>query len=529
MGLETIVLDHHTLPELLPPAKAIVHPKLLAADHPLFHLPGVGVAFKVVEALLTHHGMSDQIETFLDFVTLGMIADLVPLIRENRYLVQLGLPLLIQSKRPGIQALLSQIKHSGDTDLVGFGLAPRINAVGRLSDAKAAVELLTTDDAQLAKQLALDLQNENTRRQQICEQVFMEADIMVASKGDISQQKAIAIYKEGWHHGVVGIVASRLVDKYHRPVFIGELDADEGVVRGSARGIEALDLCTVLKANESLLTKWGGHKMAAGFSLPAEKADAFCKAIVASCNRALMDKSMAPVVQIDVALEDMATDLFAFAKTLVKLAPFGMENKKPVLYASKLLCDKTMPLGRENKHQRLSLVHPETKTNFECVYWNAHNIIPEKGSLIDIVFTPEINVYNGRERLQLVLADWRLPVKNGELKTAAAAAVIADPAPTPAATSSQPCIRYKSCRTNIIAPQATWHDLRHRENETDVLDKAIAKLGNNLAIFSEETIAGQSTTIYDRVGIAKKQHLLIRQYPPSAAGLATDYHRQRCR
>ena len=521
LGLETIVLDHHALPELLPPAKAIVHPKLLSSEHPLFHLPGVGVAFKVAEALLTDHGMADQIKSLLDYVTLGMIADLVPLIRENRYLVQLGLPLLIKSKRPGIQALLSQIKPSGDTDLVGFGLAPRINAVGRLSDAKAAVDLMTTDDPELAKQLALDLQNENTRRQQICEQVFMEADHMVTSKGDISQQKAIAIYKEGWHHGVVGIVASRLVDKYHRPVFIGELDTDEGIVRGSARGVEALDLCVVLKANESLLSKWGGHKMAAGFSMPAEKADAFCAAIVASCNRALVDSSMAPTVQIDVALEDMGIDLFSFAKTLLKLAPFGMENKKPVLFASKLFCEKTMPLGRENKHHRLDLIHPETKTNFSCVFWNTHNIIPENGSLIDIAFTPEINTYNGRERLQLVLTDWRLSAKHADSKISVTPLPIAA-TPPPFSTQTQ------SVASNSIAamaaphsnlsfvPQITWHDLRHRENEIDVLEKATAKLGDKLAIFSEETASGNSI-VYDRVSLPKKPHLLIRQYPPSAA------------
>lgn len=271
LGVDTIILDHHALPELLPPAKAIVHPKLLNDSHPLFHLPGVGVAYKVAQALLTEHGLASQTDEFLDYVTLGMIADLVPLVRENRYLVQIGLPKLLSSPRPGIKALLSQVKQSGDTDIVGFGLAPRINAVGRLADAQVAVELLTTDNSELANKLSNQLQNENTKRQQICEQVFSEAEQTISALGNVSTQNAISIYKEGWHHGVVGIVASRLVDKYHCPVFIAELDPQEGTVKGSARGTEGLDLCEILKANAHLLTKWGGHKMAAGFSLPAEK------------------------------------------------------------------------------------------------------------------------------------------------------------------------------------------------------------------------------------------------------------------
>ena len=150
LGVETVVLDHHMLPELMPPAVAIVHPKLLSDDHPLFDLPGVGVAYKVCEALLIDKGLEEEVKPLLDYVTLGMIADLVPLVRENRYLVQIGLPCLINSTRPGIRALLAQVRKSEDTDLVGFGLAPRINAVGRLADAKVAVELLTTDDAQVA-------------------------------------------------------------------------------------------------------------------------------------------------------------------------------------------------------------------------------------------------------------------------------------------------------------------------------------------------------------------------------------------
>ncbi len=516
LGVDTIVLDHHALPELLPPAKAIVHPKLLTDEHPLFHLPGVGVAFKVIEALLDNHGKADQAEAFLDYVTLGMIADLVPLIRENRYLVQLGLPRLIKSTRPGIKALLEQVQPSGDTDLVGFGLAPRINAVGRLADAGKAVELLTTDNEKLAKELAMDLHNDNIRRQQICEQVFMEADQIMTSKGDISQQKAIALYKQGWHHGVVGIVASRLVDKYHRPVFIAELDESEGVVRGSARSIDGFDLCAALKANESLLSKWGGHKMAAGFSLPADKADVFCAAIVATCNQLLSDRVMAPVLNIDLSFEDLSMDFFAFTESMNKLAPFGMGNKKPLFYAKKLLCEKSTPLGRENKHRRLDLSDKDAGANFSCLFWNARNTIPEPGALIDIVFTPEINVFNGRQRLQLILSDWRLSGKNGHMETSVPAVAV----PEKTRTDSEEPVGAPDVGARLAEPaalQVIWHDLRHIENENEIIRQAIAKMRTELSIFSEQTDHAQSATTFDRVNMPRKAHLLIRQYPPSIA------------
>jgi len=534
LGVDTIVLDHHTLPELLPPAKAIVHPKRLADDHPLFHLPGVGVAYKVAEALFIEHGMPSEAESFLDYVTLGMIADLVPLIRENRYLVQLGLPKLIASPRAGIQALLSQIQKSGDTDLVGFGLAPRINAVGRLADAQVAVELLTTSDPELAKQLSLQLQNENTKRQQICEQVLSEAEQVLSAQRDLHRQKAISIYKEGWHHGVVGIVASRLVEKYHRPVFIGELDPQEGIIKGSARGVEGLDLCEVLKANGHLLTKWGGHKMAAGFSLPAEKGEAFSAGITSTCNRMMANTNSAPILNIDLALADMGTDLFACAISMNRLAPFGMENKKPLFTANKLLCDKVSSLGKNGKHHRLDLKDQQTNKSFSCVFWNTNNIIPTAGDSIDIVFTPEINVFNGNERLQLVLSDWQLANDNGHAsialepsKNAADSVkettkeisivnIEAQTQPIGGTSIPQPIIIDATPSAKDIS-KPSLIDLRHFENARKITSTAVAKLGNNLAIFSEQTNSKQFSETFDRLSLPKRPHLLIQQFPPSLA------------
>lgn len=406
LGVDTLILDHHTMPEMLPPAVGIIHPKRLHSEHPLFDLPGVGVAYKVCEALLLDQNRPEEIEPLLDFVTLGMIADLVPLVRENRYLVQIGLPKLINTPRPGLQALLKQVRKSDDTDIVGFGLAPRINAVGRLSEAKSAVELMTTDDEVIAETIAKQLQTENVKRQELCERIFREADVMVQTKVNLDADRAIAIWAEGWHHGVVGIVASRLVEKYNRPVFIGELEVAEGVIRGSARGVDGMDLYEALKLNESLLNRWGGHKMAAGFSLEASKGDSFRSALVKTCNKLLESSSKNATLHIDVSItaDEVTTEL---ARLLTKLAPFGMGNKKPLLHVKNVRCLETRELGKEGKHHRITLQSKTSDATFEAVFWNSRNRLPSVDQELHMVFTPEINAFNGRERLQLILSDWR--------------------------------------------------------------------------------------------------------------------------
>lgn len=412
LGVETIIVDHHSMPELLPPAVAILHPKQLADDHPLFHLPGVGVAFKLAEALLLDNQLESKIPELLDFVTLGMIADMVPLVQENRYLVQIGLPVLINSPRAGIKALLNNTVRMDGTDIVGFGLAPRINAVGRLSDASLAVKLMTVEDETEAAELAHQLEMENARRQELCEQIFFEADQKAKHALAAGQDSAIAIYSEKWHHGVVGIVASRLVEKYHCPVFIAELDAEEGKIKGSARGVTGVDLYQVLKANEHLMTKWGGHQMAAGFSAEQANADILCRALVETCNRALAGKPKRAVLEIDLSIKTAELDL-ALTKSLRKLGPFGMWNKKPVLAMDSLTVINSRALGQEGKHHRLMLRSQDAVNQFECVYWRSAGNIPADGEVIDLAFTPEINVFNNSERLQLVLCDWR---KAGEIE-----------------------------------------------------------------------------------------------------------------
>ncbi|MCC7530626.1 MAG: single-stranded-DNA-specific exonuclease RecJ [Candidatus Melainabacteria bacterium] len=523
LGVDTLVLDHHTMPEILPPAIAIVHPKRLAEDHPLFHLPGVGVAYKVCEQLLIDNGYGEEAESLLDFVVLGMIADLVPLVGENRHIVRNGLNTLLKSPRPGMQALLGQVQKSGDTDMVAFGIAPRINAVGRLADANTAVELLTTNDAAVAENIAKQLQLENTRRQDLCEKIFLEADKMVQDKIDLSTDRCIAIYKEGWHHGVVGIVASKLVEKYNRPVFIGELEPEENVVKGSARGVEAIDLYQVLKANEHLLTRWGGHKMAAGWGVEGNKADVLCRALTETCNRMLAGDSMVATLNIDAEALARSVDI-DLARNLQSLAPFGMGNRKPIFILRGMTCRSTRVLGKDGKHHRVMLEHAELQEVLECVMWNTQGIVPQDGQRVDVAFTPEVNSYNGRDRLQLVLTDWRaekqgdddIMVVHTSMKRSSA---VPQKAPTTAAAvpgEVDAISALAGSRREIRSQITTWKDLREFDNKNDVLKKAAERLGTDFVLFSETILEAGGLSVCDRTAVNPASNLIIWQFPPSS-------------
>lgn len=519
LGVDTVVVDHHTMPELLPPAVATIHPKLLREEHPLYNLPGVGAAYKLCEALLIKKGMPEKADALLDYVTLGMIADLVPLIDENRYLVQIGLPKLVASKRPGIKALLSQVKGSGGTDIVGFGLAPRINAVGRLADANLAVELMTTDDEAKAQELAKQLERENERRQELCEKINFAADQMVASSVNLTNERAIVIYDEGWHHGVVGIVASRLVEKYNCPVFIGELHKDEGIVKGSARSVDGVDLYAVLKENEHLLMKWGGHKMAAGFAVEIGKADALRSGITEACNRMLNGKTRTSTLDIDAVVSSNEVTM-ELASLIAKIAPFGMANKKPVLVVNGLTCVGARALGKEGKHSRIMLRDTNSSLPFEAVMWNSRGRIPADGQEVDVAFIPEINEYNGTKRLQLLLVDWRGAGENNEPALDEGETLV--PVSTlveKASKAVKPAVPAEPVEAKATAPiqsvKMNWKDLRGHSSPTGLLESASRKLGSGVAIYGESCLRIPGITFADRTNIGQAKHLLLWQYPPS--------------
>ncbi len=526
-GVDTIICDHHTMPELLPPASAILHPGQLSPDHPLSALPGVGVAYKLAEALTADRGVPEVAHELVDLVALGMIADLVPLTKENRYLVQRGMQQLTASRRPGLRALLNRLVPSSSTDLIGFGLAPRINAVGRLSDARLAVELFTTDDDAVAESIAARMEVENQRRQQLCEKVMNEAVRKLEDVGAPGKQRALVVYDQGWHQGVVGIVASRLVEKYNLPAFVGELDLKAGTLKGSARSVKGIDLWQVLKANEHLIERWGGHKMAAGFSLAAEKAEIFARAVSDTVKKLEDEDRPEPVLEIDAELPpaDVSMNL---AADLERLAPFGMGNRKPVFMMAGLTVSQARVIGWQGNHARLLLTDARGGATFEAVFWRGADRLPPAGSQIDVAFSCEVNSYGGRQRLQLNLADWRcarqadlhLIGQQAEPMSIEARASLIDPASSLNEPAASPLTASGGRASEVPgSAQTRWKDLRNHSSPSALLSAAASKLGDSLVVFSESGQTPGAVAAADRTQLTGHTHLILWQYPPALAVL----------
>ena len=375
---------------------------------------------------------------------------------------------------------------------------------------------------------------------------------MVQTKCDLGVDKCIAIYAEGWHHGVVGIVASRLVEKFQRPVFIGELDTEENMVRGSARGVDQIDLYEVLKANEHLLVKWGGHKMAAGFTIEADKAQSATRGLIATCNRMMNGKALSSRLEID-ALADGGALSLDTAKELNKMAPFGMGNKKPVLYLENGMITSTRALGKEGKHSRVMIQDGVSGREFEAVMWNSKSRVPVDGERVDVVFNPDVNTYNGRDRLQLILIDWRrhgikeMPVSDEQLaqNENESGKARQNFAPEQSAgkgqndqshaagdggagsrdgDSARPGMQPAALSETIEgqAPSAikfVFKDLRSFCGNSEVVKKAQAKLGKDLIIFGESCGRIDGIDFIDRTQIVEKDHLLLWQFPPTLKNL----------
>jgi single-stranded-DNA-specific exonuclease len=408
LGLDVIVTDHHSLPEILPPALAVLNPKLLPVNHPLHWLPGVGVAYKLAEALLTRAGKEDRIPKLLDLVALGMIADLAPLRAENRLLVQDGLKLLTKTERAGLKALLAECGYQSDEEGVGFAIAPRINAAGRLNDAQQAVQLFLCEDEGEAHMLARGLSNQNASRQGLCDDTFAQALRKIEAEVNLEIAKVIMLADPGWHHGVVGIVASRLVEKYHLPVFMAV--QDEGKVKGSARGIAAIDLFVEISKHAALLDKFGGHKAAAGFSMKKDNWEKFKAGMQNELQKTLTQTDLQPTLSIDAALEPTELNLNSLEEVW-GLAPFGMGFTKPTftLQEAAQLID-VVPLGKNAEHTKL-LVKYGTET-FEALQWRtpaSHFNAAKRAGRIELAFTPNKRTFNGRIYMQLEVKDWKLP------------------------------------------------------------------------------------------------------------------------
>jgi len=408
-NLDVIVTDHHEPPEKLPPAYAIVNPKQPGCSFPFKELAGVGVAFNLIMALRTklrEHGFWQQepppnLKNYLDLVALGTLADIVPLVDENRILVKSGLTVLSKGDRVGIRALkaVSAVPEGPVAgDAVTYRLAPRINASGRLSTAATAAELLITGDAGEAQRLARLLHEENIKRQQLEKTITAEARAMI--KGEEHLKKPLVLASPNWHPGVIGICASRLVEEYYRPTVLISIDAKTRQGRGSARSIHSFDLYHGLKQCAALLTSFGGHKYAAGLTIPAENIPAFEKQFSAIISAAMQDEDFIPCLEIDaqIPLSAISDDV---VEDMEKLAPFGTANPEPLFCSLDLKSYSSMIVG--NGHLKLKI--KENGCFYDAIGFNmgtGHTLRDEE---IKLAFVPQFNLWQGIKSIQLKLKD----------------------------------------------------------------------------------------------------------------------------
>ncbi len=407
-AVQFVISDHHDLPSELPHAAAITNPKLLAATHPLANLPGVGVAYKLSEALYARFDRAGEAEKHLDLVALGIVADLALLQGENRPLLQLGLESLRRAERLGLRVMceLAQLNPGQiSEDHIGFTLGPRLNALGRLGDANPAVDLLTTDNSVRAYVLATQLEGLNAQRQLLTSQVTQAAEAQLREDPALLAEPAIVLGHPSWPGGVVGIVASRLVERYHKPVILFSTPEGEPA-HGSARSVEGLHITQAIAAQAEMLLNFGGHPMAAGLSLEGAKIPEFRRALGRTVEKMLSDaKIEEAVVQIDDWLPLNALTL-NLAAELEHLAPYGPGNPSLTLGARDLTLHSASPIGRSGEHLKLNVQDNQGQSQSVLWWGGAGEQLPE--GKFDLAFSLRASDYRGTRQLTLELQDYRI-------------------------------------------------------------------------------------------------------------------------
>ena len=398
MGVDVIVTDHHSIPEVLPDAHAIVHPEHPESDYPFKHLAGCGVAFKLACALLEEV----QVE-LLDLVAIGTIADMVSLTDENRIMVQYGLEVLRNTQRLGLQELF-EIAGISSSDLteetVGFQLAPRLNALGRLDDPNPAIDLLTGFDDEEVREIALMIQNKNEERKEIVQAIYEEAKSLVDPNKSVQ-----VLAKEGWNPGVLGIVAGRLLEELGQTVIV--LNIEDGRAKGSARSIEAVDIFEALNPHRELFIAFGGHAGAAGMTLEAEQLDALSEILETYVKDKGIDAKGKNTLYLDEEL-DLESLSLETVKSFERLAPFGMDNQKPIFYIRDFQVENARSMGAGDSHLKLKI--SKGAANFEVVAFGKGSLATEFAQVkdLELAVTLSVNQWNGQTTLQLMMVDARV-------------------------------------------------------------------------------------------------------------------------
>lgn len=401
LGIETIITDHHEQLDELPEAYCIINPKRKDNTYPFRGLAGVGVVFKLIQALSIKLELNEiEYLKYLDIVCIGTISDIVPLVDENRTIAKLGLMLVKVTKNIGLRELIKEIGYKNiDSNMVSFGIAPRINAAGRMGAQEKALKLFLTEDAEEAITITKELNEYNIQRQEKEKNIFEQA-ISKLEKQNIDEINSIVLSGENWHHGVIGIVASRITEKFFKPTILICIEGNEG--KGSGRSVPGVDLHEALVESSKYLKKYGGHEMAVGLSLEKDKYEAFknhFEEIVKSKNI----KQIIPVIKIDseITKKDLKIETIEQIKLL---EPFGEKNKQPLFAYKNLKIDSIRALS-EGKHLKLMLKDENEQIN--AIGFNLGELSNDYliGDKVDVVGTLEINSFNGQDTIQINLKD----------------------------------------------------------------------------------------------------------------------------
>lgn len=408
-GIDVVVTDHHVPGPTLPRAIAVVNPKREDCTYPNPVLSGTGVAYKVALALARARGLpAEEIHYFLDLVALATVADVMPLVGENRVMTHFGLRVLAQSRSPGLRALVDAAGLRGSALTAGqlsHVLAPRLNAVGRLEDAATGLRLLLAEEPDGAA-LAAELEALNVRRRAVDREILEQAEALLDRSYDAGRDRAIVLAARGWHPGVIGIVASRLVERYHRPTILIAIPDDDGPARGSGRSIRGFDLLDAIRACATHLDRFGGHAAAAGFDIQPAGIEGFSTAF-AGVARSMLPDAPVPEVRIDLEL-DLADATAELARFLAHAGPFGLGNPTPVFALRRVRVESAAVVGRDGQHLRLVL--RDGAASLQAIGFRmatTHGALAGSGALIDVAAHLQEDSWRGRTRIQARMVDLR--------------------------------------------------------------------------------------------------------------------------
>jgi single-stranded-DNA-specific exonuclease len=410
-GIDVIITDHHEPGADLPKAVAVVNPHRKDSTYPFPDLAGVGVAFRMGEALVRHlgHSVDAYRRAYCDLVAIGTVTDIMPIVGENRVFVKYGLESIRCTKKPGLKAL---IENSGLTNQplnaysIGFRLGPRLNAIGRLDDSRLALDLLLTRDPVEAEALAAKLEVANRERQQEQQRILTEALEQLSGK-DLTDTYCVVLCGESWHSGVIGIVASKIVERTGRPTILIAMNEETGQGRGSARSIRPFNMLEAITACGEHLQEFGGHSHAAGMGIRKETFEAFAEAMNRQAVERLSEEDFLPILMADAEIE--ATDVtYDFMRELALFEPFGRGNEEPLFISRSVKISDTLQMGAEKQHLKLK-VQTGAAQPTDAILWNAGDMADHlhAGDKVDIAYKPRFNHFNGRTTIQLMLEDLR--------------------------------------------------------------------------------------------------------------------------